>query len=367
MAKPITFLFKTGRSQRMEDQEAHPTEFFYGYHQLAARGRPVTLLEEAALQLDRRPTLTRLAGKLTPTIGLNMGVLRNLLEPATLAKLNQSAVCIATTNTLGVHLAVLRRWGRLQAPLLFLPMGLYQSASTMARAVLRWALASTKLAVISKGELAYLHQELGIGQTQMRYLPFGVDHRFWTPAPTSSTPAATPYVLSVGNDAQRDYATLVRAWQPHFPLLKVVTRLPLPQPLPANIEVIAGDWRQQLLSDEAMRTLFQQSLFVVLPIRPTTQPSGQSACLQAMACGKAVILSRIQGLWDADLMRNGENCLLPPPSAVAELQAAITQLLADPLLAARLGQQAYTTVGNHLNVDKMADALWSMIEEMTEV
>ena len=368
MANPITFLFKTGRSQRMEDQEQHPTEFFYGYHQLAARGLPVTLLEEAALQLDRRPTLTRLGGKLTPLIGINVGVLRNLQTPAILAQLNRSAICVATTNTLGVHLALLRRLGRLQAPLLFLPMGLYQSASALARTVLRWALATTKLAVISKGELAYLQAELGIKPAQMRYLPFGVDQRFWTPAATLRPETGqAPYVLSVGNDAQRDYATLVRAWQPQFPQLKIVTRLPVPQPLPANVEVIAGDWRQQLLSDEAMRTLFQQSLFVVLPIRPTPQPSGQSACLQAMACGKAVILSHIQGLWDAALMRDGENCLLPPPATVAALQAAISQLLANPGLATRLGQQAHTTVCTHLNVDKMADALLSIIQETTEV
>lgn len=366
MAKPITFLFKTGRSQRMEDQAQHPTEFFYGYQQLAARGLPVTLLEEAALQLERRPTLTRLGGKLTPLIGINVGVLRNLQAPAILAKLNRSAICVATTNTLGVHLALLRRLGRLQAPLLFLPMGVYQSASAMARRVLRWALATTRLAVISKGELAYLQAEIGIRPEQMRYLPFGVDQRFWTPAPRTETGQA-PYVLSVGNDAQRDYATLVRAWQPQFPQLKIVTRLPVPQPLPTNIEVIAGDWRQQILSDEAMRTLFQQSLFVVLSIRPTPQPSGQSACLQAMACGKAVILSRIQGLWDATLMRDGENCLLPPPATVTALQAAISQLLANPALATQLGQQARTTVCTHLNVDKMADALLSIIQETTEV
>ena len=366
MADPITFLFKRGRSQRMEDTAQHPTEFFYGYHQLAARGLPVTLLEEGELQLDRRPTLTRLGGKLTPTLGLNVGVLRNLLEPATLAKLNGSAVCIATTNTLGVHLALLRRWGRLQPPLICLPMGLYQSASTVARRVLRWALAATRLAVISKGEMAYLQQELGIAPSQMRYLPFGVDQCFWTPAAQTTTDQP-PYVLSVGNDAQRDYATLARAWLPHFPRLKIVTKLAVPQPLPANVEVIAGDWRQQILSDAAMRTLFQESAFVVLPIRPTTQPSGQSACLQAMACGKAVILSRIQGLWDDTLMRDGKNCLLPVPASVDALQAAINHLLTNPAMATQLGQQARQTVCNHLNVDKMADALLSIIQETAKI
>lgn len=366
MADAITFLFKTGRSQRMEDVAQHPTEFFYGYHQLAARGLPVALLEEGELQLDRRPTLTRVAGKLTPMLGLNGGVLRNLLEPATLAKVNRSAVCIATTNTLGVHLAFLRRLGRLQPPLIFLPMGLYQSASAVARVVLRWALASTRLAVISKGEMAYLQQELSIAPSQMRYLPFGVDQRFWTPTEQPATDQP-PYVLSVGNDAQRDYATLVRTWRPHFPHLKIVTKLAVPQPLPANIEVIAGDWRQQILSDAAMRTLFQESQFVVLPIRPTTQPSGQSACLQAMACGKAVILSRIQGLWDTALMCNGENCLLPEPASENALGAAINHLLTNPETANRLGQQARQTVCQQLNVDKMADALLSIIQEMAKI
>ena len=88
------------------------------------------------------------------------------------------------------------------------------------------------------------------------YVPFGVDHRFWTPASESGQGG---YVLSVGNDPYRDYETLVRAWRPDYPKLRIVTRSAVPAPLPANVEVIAGDWRTQHLSDAELRAMVRGS------------------------------------------------------------------------------------------------------------
>jgi glycosyltransferase involved in cell wall biosynthesis len=66
-------------------------------------------------------------------------------------------------------------------------------------------------------------------------------------------------------------------------------------------------------------------------------------------------------------MRDGENCLLPAPASVDALQAAINHLLTNPAMATQLGQQARQTVCNHLNVDKMADALLSIIQETAKI
>jgi glycosyltransferase involved in cell wall biosynthesis len=188
------------------------------------------------------------------------------------------------------------------------------------------------------------------------YLPFGVDSRFWRPtgAAAETTPDG-PYVLSIGNDRHRDYATLLRAWKPDYPRLKIVTKQQIPTAsIPANVTVISGDWHQQMLSDEQIRTLMQRALFVVLPILDTIQPSGQSACLQAMACGKVVIISDIQGIWDRDLIRNDENCRLVPPESIAGLQTAIERSLGNAAACARLGTRARQTVERVLNIDALS-------------
>lgn len=361
----VLYFFKSGRKQRLLDPSSNPTEFFYGYQQLINSGLSVELFDEdeLALQGNQWRVTRKGISQFARVTGINVQVLGRLLQSAILNRVKDFEFIIATTNTFGIHLAFLKRVGLLHGKLIFIPMGLYVSHEKFPKPQLyRWLFRDITLAVISKGEFAYLEKILGANY-DLRYLPFGVDHRFWEPndKPASQRSAGEAYVLSVGNDRHRDYSTLVRAWKEEYPLLKIITRLSIEPPLPDNVQVIAGDWRQQLLTDAQIRELFQNSLFVILPLKETIQPSGQSACLQAMACGKAVILSNIQGLWDRELMVNRQNCLLVTPEVTEELQAATETLLQQPKLAESLGHQARQMVVEHLNVDVMANHLMSML------
>jgi glycosyltransferase involved in cell wall biosynthesis len=153
---------------------------------------------------------------------------------------------------------------------------------------------------------------------------------------------------------------LVESWRPEYPTLRIVTRLPVITDKP-NIEVIAGDWREVIFSDVAIRDMLRASRFVVLPIRQTIQPSGQSACLQAMACGKAVIVSKIRGLWDGRAMRHGKTCFLVEPGSVDALQQAVAKLLREPSLADRLGVAARAVIESHLNTTTMSNAMREIV------
>ena len=216
------------------------------------------------------------------------------------------------------------------------------------------------LAPISRAETDYLGNQLEPSQ-DIEYLPFGVDLTFWTPA--GEDESRGDYVLSIGNDWNRDYALLASAWKPEYPPLKVVTRLPVPTS-PGPVEVIAGDWKQKLLSDEEVRILFRGARFIVLPLRQTIQPSGQSACLQAMACGKPVVLSNIAGLWDRRALVDGETCLLTPPGSVEGLQKAVEEFLGDSQRVAKIGRRARQTVENHFSLNVMVDALNSRLKAL---
>ena len=165
------------------------------------------------------------------------------------------------------------------------------------------------------------------------------------------------YILSIGNDLNRDYRTLINCWKPDYPQLRIVTRLEITSH-PDNVVVLRGDWHQQVLNDKEIRSLMRSSLFVILPIRQTMQPSGQSACLQAMACGKAVIITDFPGLWNRELLRDGETCVIAgAPGDSSGIQQAVERLLADMTLAKAIGDSARTIVESHLNVARMADAV----------
>lgn len=363
----IAWLFKEGRRARLEAARSagapYPREFFYGFTEMSDAGLPATLIEEGELGggggdgwVPRAATVLTFAAA-----GINAGFLARCLRQDSLARLNRFDVLVATTNNQGRTLALLRGLGRLRARVLNLAMGaLPLDASPLRRVVSRRLMREITLAPISRGEEGFLRSRLDPKQ-DMAYLPFGVDHRFWTPGPNEGE--AEDYVLSIGNDPRRDYETLVAAWRPEFPPLKIVTRLPVTAPAP-NIEVVAGDWNRQFLSDADVRTLIRNARFVVLPLHPTIQPSGQSACLQAMACGKAVILSDTPGLWNRQVMVDGETCILVAPGAAEDLGAAVDGLLTAPRRAGAIGGKGRAAVDGHFNLEIMATAVKSRIEAL---
>lgn len=357
----ILFLFKNGRAARLASPGVHPTEFFYGYQQLLARGFDVSILEDSDLGMaPPLPALSRLANKLSPLFGgLPFGMVLSLLSTGGCRKLNGFSWIIVTTNGMGMALAIAKALGHLKVPVLLLAMGLLPMKPSSLQLQLFGALTRhIHIACISRGEQGVLQRLLT--DQPIHYIPFGVDADFWCPAPTATDHHG--YVLAIGNDRNRDWATLVAGWSTDLPPLKIVTSLPVPSTC-ANVEVVNGDWRRQILSDEAVRELYRAARFVVIPLKETIQPAGQSACLQAMACGKAVILSNIRGLWNPDLMRDGETVLLTPPGDSAALVENVGRLVADPELAARVGSAGRAVVETHLNIDAMAAALMNLLQD----
>jgi len=355
----VTFLYRAGRRARLAAPGEHPGEFFYGLPQLIERGWKADLLEDG--DIGMAPPLRRFAwaiGKSARLLGgLPIGMAVSFLASGARQRLSQADVHIATTNGMGLALAITKSFGlHPELNVMLLAMGLLPTnPSRVQRLIFPKVLRQLRLVTLCRAEQEVL-QRLLPGQ-RIACIPFGVDHRFWFPHREA---VGESFVLSIGNDRYRDYATLIAAWKPHYPKLKIVTLQPVPNP-GVNVDIIRGDWRTQVLGDIEIRSLYRQSMFVVLPIRQTIQPSGQSSCLQAMACGKAVILSDIDGLWNRELMRNDETILLTPPGDVAALAATIEGLLHDPGKAKRIGGAARTVIEEHLNVDAMADALTSVL------
>ena len=198
----------------------------------------------------------------------------------------------------------------------------------------------------------------GIPRDKTSYYPFGIDAEFWRPAAAPGMSQAG--ILSVGSDPSRDFETLIRA-DIALPI-RIITRLNVTAP-PArtNIEIVRGSLFGSEVTDVRLRELYQQAQMVVVPLKDVWQPTGCSVSLQAMACGKPVIISNIKGLWDRDLMKSGENCILVPPNDPQALSEAVRALAHDPALRERLGQAARQSVEKHFAIARMNDAIEAMI------
>ena len=178
-------------------------------------------------------------------------------------------------------------------------------------------------------------------------LKFGVDTEFWRPMP--DVPVGD-YAFAIGQDPSRDFNTLAAAPGRHPTL--IVTSRPVTMPDDAaHITLRVGGFANSTITDEELRRLYNCAAVVVVPLHDVFQPTGQSVTLQAMSCGRPVILSRIRGLWAPELLRDGENCLLVPPGDPQALSTATRRVRSDPALANRLATNGRDTVVRHFGLD----------------
>ena len=187
----------------------------------------------------------------------------------------------------------------------------------------------------------------------------GVDERFWTPA----APAQNGYVLTVGRDLARDYATFARAVE-GLPVRALIAAGPAnlaAVDLPANAEA-----RFDIGADE-VKDLYAGAGCVVVPTRREdyrygTENSGTIALLEAMASGRPVVVTERSTL--AEYVRAGETALTVAPEDPAALRAAIETLLGDPERARKLGERGRRQVEESHTTRHFAARLAGIIDSL---
>ena len=145
--------------------------------------------------------------------------------------------------------------------------------------------------------------------------------------------------------------------------MKLVTNLPV-HTEKKNVSVIDGNWGKELLSDEEIKVLYSNALFVVIPLKQTIQPSGQSCCLQAMACGKPVIMSKIKGIWDENLLCDESNLLFVKPGSVNSLKNKIKELHNNEKLQYKLSNNGRKLVDQFYNDEIMSKHIELTIKDI---
>lgn len=361
----VAFLYMKGRLARLAEVEqgTAPTEFFYGAIEMQRAGHEVAHFEidpQAPAGLGER-----LIGRVWPPAWRPVKV-----EPSTVAQvwklapeLNRADCLVATGGNIAFALAALARFGVIRRPIVGIQCGVLNFQHSSARRAISAALLRRmQTHLFGEAELAPMRQFFGLPSDVISVNLFGVDTRFWRPDPN----VARDLVFAIGNDGRRDFDTLVAAASRIAAPVHIVTKLPLPEPLPANVTHHRGSWHGTELSDERIRELYQRARVVVVPLRQSNQPSGQSVTLQAMACGCPVVLTETEGLWSRAQIIDGENALLVPPRNPDQLAAAVNRLLADDTLASRLSQAGREMTLRSGSSEAFADRIAATCRELAE-
>jgi len=349
------------RRQRLDalDSGTVPREFFYGYLALRDAGYDCAI---ADTRTDPVGAVNRLLLRfeILRSMAANFGVSRQRVE-ALAGAFAESDVAISFTDGFSIGMGL---WARRLAPRARLVGGFHGLADSVDRAK-PWAQPIVRRQ-IERGlagldhlfffgepdRLRTLEMYPSIDPASTSVFPFGIDTDFWTPALDG---ADDPVVFAAGSDPQRDYATLAAA--PTRADLRILTRLDVPPRATGHVELIRGSWHNAAVTDMALRELYRRARVVTVPLRDVWQPSGYSVTLQAMACGKPVVLSGIRGLWDPGVLKSGHDCIIVPPGDPAALGAAIDALMADEALRTRIGAAARQTALERFPLARMNRAI----------
>jgi len=152
---------------------------------------------------------------------------------------------------------------------------------------------------------------LGLRPEQVELVPYQTDERFWAPrdAPVEQQ------ICSAGLE-YRDYGTMIQAVADLPVAVVIAAASPWStftfegdeRALPAHVRVDSFDYA-------GLRDLYASSLFVVAPLHDVDNQAGITTILEAMAMGKAVVVSHTRGQTDVIRDRRSQSRAFPERSS----------------------------------------------------
>ena len=345
MTVRAAFVYANPRAALARDVAAGlaPDTGLLGQNHLAELGIEATVHDPVLTRRERRGAAHRLTWHL-----------RELVLPFELGGVD--VVCTPLANLLPLTV----RLRRLRTVVVNYGLNLIVlRASSARRRLLRASLGSAaKVICLGESQRQDLLELTGLPEDHVRTALFGVDERFFEAAPA----APDGYVLSVGRDLARDYATFARAVEGLDARVVVVAEQRNLEGvrLPANVETRRG------LTYPELRDLYAGAACVVIPMRRDgyrygSEASGLTAFLEAAASGRAVVATGRAVL--RDYLEPEHTGLTAPPEDADALRATIEQVLSDRELTAKLGRAARESVEERFTTRHLAERLAPFLKE----
>ncbi|MEX1062673.1 MAG: glycosyltransferase [Balneolaceae bacterium] len=219
----------------------------------------------------------------------------------------------------------------------------------------------SKIITWSSSQYHFGVNQLDIPPAKIRLIKRGTDQSFWRPMKVS-----TDLICSAGME-MRDYPTLIKAMSPldipcHIAtgeargkLFDTVKNLYELENIPSNITIGEKD-------PVGLRQLYARSRFVVVPLLPTDTDNGLTVILEAMAMGKPVICSSVEG--QIDVIRDGITGIYVPQGDPDALRKAILHLWNHPEQAEQMGKAAREYIERNHSLEQFVMAVKSEVDSV---
>jgi len=315
----IAFVYAGGR----EEREDGPSDFFYGARELEKWGDKIEIidLDQAAPAGFNARAYDFALKHLTParTRGTDFEHTQAILK-----RLNSCDCVVATFAGAALALAFWKKMRRLRVPLVAIQCGLVNyHLQTLRKFSTRLLLKNYPSILFAGSERSAMKSRFGLSNREVVNGVYGIDMDFWCPGGSSKNEG----VLSVGNDARRDYSMLLSAARELDTEVRVLTKRSLPPMLPENMKLLNADWHENAIDDEELRKMYREAACVAIPLKSSLQPSGQSVALQAIACGTPVVMTNTIGNWSRGILEEGEGIFFSRTRDHLSLSTTIKKVL----------------------------------------
>lgn len=210
--------------------------------------------------------------------------------------------------------------------------------------------------VFSSNQKAVLTEALGIPPARIRVVRFGVDDDELERYARSDRGS----VLAVGRDRGRDWQSLAIAAAGTGWDVVLVSR---PEQV-ARIHLPAEITFKGFLSRSDYLARLAAASLVVVPTEVRQYPTGQTVLLEAMALGKACVVTDTPAM--REYVDSGKTGLLVPPGDPEALRSAISELLEDRDRRRSIGDAALEASRAFGGARSMWNAVADAIDEVVE-
>ncbi|HEY6524082.1 MAG TPA: glycosyltransferase family 4 protein [Solirubrobacteraceae bacterium] len=209
----------------------------------------------------------------------------------------------------------------------------------------------TTFCVLTRFETESFPRTWGLRSSRVCFTP-------WPATLKDDLPSTDNGRVFAGGNSLRDYGPLIAAAAEVKAPIDIATSALSSEELgPVAPNLTIGP-RPQAEYDEMLRA----AAVVVVPLQAREDRcSGQTTYVNAMARGKAIVVTDTPGV--RDYIQDGETGLIVAPGDAGAMAHAVTRLLADPAERARIGGQARMHALTELTLTRYATSLLEVADE----
>ena len=306
----ILYVFGHGRKNKIVNKSYEAKDFFYGYLYLKEK-YSIEIVEPKTDSLNTNfvnflfNKLLTIYDKIIIKLTSFPSYSNEMISKLNLKKYFKSDVIVFTSDALYISFLPIILCSKLfmkNKKVLVITMGLFgkKTESKLKKALnfyfFKILLAmSDKFIFLGYGEYQNASQNYKktISQNKFFFLPFNIDTEFWS----SEEKFVRDGVLFVGNDGKRDFKLLEdiasRMKNVKFTFItshEFSTKL-------NNVDYKKGNWSKNLISDTELKKYYLSAKLVIVPLKNSFQPSGQSVGLQAISTNTPLLITKTDGFW----------------------------------------------------------------------